>query len=41
MADPTLKRRLDAGDFVVAPGVFDMMTVLIVDSHLVVRSGPG
>jgi len=29
MADPTLKRRLDAGDFVIAPGVFDMMTVLI------------
>ena len=29
MADPALKRRLDAGDFVVAPGVFDMMTVMI------------
>lgn len=29
MADPALKRRLDAGDFIVAPGVFDMMTVLI------------
>ena len=36
MADPTLKRHLDAGDFVVAPGVFDMMTVLIVDLRLVV-----
>jgi 2-methylisocitrate lyase-like PEP mutase family enzyme len=29
MADPALKRRLDAGEFVIAPGVFDMMTVLI------------
>jgi 2-methylisocitrate lyase-like PEP mutase family enzyme len=29
MADPSLRRRLDAGDFIVAPGVFDMMTVLI------------
>jgi 2-methylisocitrate lyase-like PEP mutase family enzyme len=29
MADSALKRRLDVGDFVVAPGVFDMMTVLI------------
>lgn len=29
MADPALKRRLDAGEFIVAPGVFDMMTVLI------------
>lgn len=36
MADPTLKRHLDAGDFVVAPGVFDMMTVLIVELRLVV-----
>jgi 2-methylisocitrate lyase-like PEP mutase family enzyme len=29
MADPALRRRLEAGDFVVAPGVFDMMTVLV------------
>lgn len=29
MADPALKRRLEAGEFVVAPGVFDMMTVLL------------
>ena len=29
MADPALKQKLDAGEFVAAPGVFDMMTVLI------------
>ena len=29
MADPALRRQLEAGQFVVAPGVFDMMTVLI------------
>jgi len=29
MADPALKQRLDAGDFIAAPGVFDMMTVHI------------
>jgi 2-methylisocitrate lyase-like PEP mutase family enzyme len=29
VADPALRRQLEAGRFVVAPGVFDMMTVLI------------
>lgn len=29
MADPALRRRLEAGEFVVAPGVYDMLSVLL------------
>ena len=29
MADPRLKQKLDAGEFILAPGVFDMMSTLL------------
>jgi len=31
MADPRLKRKLDAGDFIVAPGVFDMISAMLAE----------
>ena len=33
MADHSLKRALDGGGFVLAPGVFDMMSLLMADKH--------
>jgi 2-methylisocitrate lyase-like PEP mutase family enzyme len=29
MADPRLKQKLEAGEFILAPGVFDMMSTLV------------
>ncbi len=29
MADPRLKQKLDAGEFIVAPGVFDMISAML------------
>jgi len=31
MADPRLKRKLDAGEFIVAPGVFDMISAMLAE----------
>ena len=33
VADDSLKRALDGGSFVLAPGVFDMMSLLLADKH--------
>jgi 2-methylisocitrate lyase-like PEP mutase family enzyme len=32
MADPALKKALDAGEFILAPGVYDLISALIADS---------
>mgnify|MGYP003912169347 FL=1 len=31
MADPRLKQKLDAGEFIVAPGVFDMISAMLAE----------